>query len=108
VVDRSGNDRALSGKRAWQTEVREEPLPVRSLTMKPAIATGPWYSYGWGGMLSQASSVSSAIRASVSPPSTAVVNCPISSRSRGEPGTAARSRPPATASSASWIEPSIR
>ncbi len=57
------------------------------------MAAWPWYSYGSGGMVSQASVVSMVSTASMSPASTAAAKRPARWRPRAESGTGARSRP---------------
>ena len=77
-------------------------MPHQARSVKnSAIAARPWYSSGSGGMVSHASSVSSATTRSMSALSNASTNRPTSSRSRAERGTGARSasRPGRRASS---------
>src|SRR6266851_3268831 len=64
---------------------------------KAAMAAWPWYSYGSGGMVSQASLVSRVSTASMSPASTAAAKRPARWRSRAESGSGVRSLPAAAA-----------
>ncbi len=56
------------------------------------MASGPWYSSVTGGIVNQASSVSSATTPSMSLPEKAAANRAATSRSRAEWGSGARSR----------------
>src|SRR5215207_1070696 len=66
---------------------RSSRPPAGRVERKPAIAAGPWYSSGSGGIVSQASSVSRATTPSTSPPSKASVKRATSSRSSREFGS---------------------